>query len=305
MGKKSKKKGGGGGAASKAARKEKLQERREQQLEQLDQYSDDDGDNNNENRRAREYFVGDRVWFRTENYWNGDNPNTYRGIVQSVDGDFVDVKPLQEIIDGGNYTERISIKTTYPDSCVLPDFCDMTLRFDAGDQVVCSYDEWEPAVVEYLWPTGKMNHGSDHPLTAAEMVPHYKCFLAFSNESVQAPEDNDKYIKMRPTSFWFKVGDRVVFDPAMVERASSAAAVNYLQRNNTSWIRGEVTEVDMCAAGRSYAAYECSFHVGTKIYSCSIWDDDDESIALADADPRKRLFDAIEQDCSRLHFISH
>eukprot|EP00984_Skeletonema_dohrnii_P009927 scaffold3827_cov72-Skeletonema_dohrnii-CCMP3373.AAC.1 len=115
MGKKSKKKGG---AANKAARKEKLQERREQQLEQLDQQHYSDGGNNElvDNRRDREYFVGDRVWFMgDESYCDMRNPNTYRGVVHAVDGDFVEIKPLQSLIDGGNYTERIPTKTKPPD----------------------------------------------------------------------------------------------------------------------------------------------------------------------------------------------
>ena len=99
MGKKSKKKGG---AANKAARKEKLQERREQQLEQLDQNSDDGGNNELvDNRRDREYFVGDRVWFKDDlSYCVGDNPNMYRGIVDAVDGDFVEITPLQSLMMG-------------------------------------------------------------------------------------------------------------------------------------------------------------------------------------------------------------
>jgi hypothetical protein len=148
MGKKSKKKGG---VANKAARKEKLQERREQQLEQLDQYSGD-GANNElvENRRHREYFVGDRVWFSGDpSYCVGDNPNTYRGIVHAVDGDFLEVKPLQALIDGVHYIQRISTKTKPPGMYVFPDFCDMTLRFDVGDKVVCKlFDGWIPATVD-------------------------------------------------------------------------------------------------------------------------------------------------------------
>ena len=109
---KSKKKGG---TANKTARKEKLQERREQQLEQLDQYLDD-GDNNEliDNRRDREYFVGDRVWFvdnRDSSHCERKNPNTYQGIVQAVDGDLLEIKPLQAFIDGVHYTQRISTKT--------------------------------------------------------------------------------------------------------------------------------------------------------------------------------------------------
>jgi hypothetical protein len=301
MGKKSKKKGGGG-AASKAARKEKLQERREQQLEQLDHHNSDDT-----NRRVREYFKWDRVWFMGD-CMRHDNPNTYRGIVQSVDGEFVVVKPLQSLIDGSDYTERILTVGDF-DYHVFPDFCDMTLRFDVGDNVLCCVLQPGPggyvsATVDDLWPIGELK---SLPSSAEDMVPHYRCSKEFDDESendrVAAPADTDNCIKSRPTSFRLKVGDDVTFNTAMAG-GNSAAASNYLRRNSeTSWIRGKVTNVDRCAAGRSYASYECSFQVGAKSYSCSIWEDDDEHIALADTDPRKRLFDAIEQDCSRLHFI--
>ena len=81
-----------------------MQERREQQLEQLDHQYYSDGGNNElvDNRRDREYFVGDRVWFKDDlSYCVGDNPNMYRGIVDAVDGDFVEITPLQALIDGG------------------------------------------------------------------------------------------------------------------------------------------------------------------------------------------------------------
>lgn len=325
MGKKSKKKGGGG-AASKAARKEKLQERREQQLEQLDQYSDgDDGDNNNEFQprsfRTREYFVGDRVWFCGPCI-RYDNPNTYRGIVQSIDGEFVVVKSLQSFIDGSDYIERISTEhNVYPYldassgsnmyDVVFPDFCDMTLRFDVGDKVCCMLDgEGKvPATVDYLWAIGELA-GRPLPSTAGDMIPLYKSLKRCHNEtrypSVAAPHDKDDCIQIRPTNFRCKVGDRVVFNPAkatFLMRVISAPLENYLQQNRESWVLGKITEVDICEVGKDYAPYVCSFQVGAKSYSCIIWDDNDENIALANADPRKRLFDAIEQDCTRLHFI--
>src|SRR6056300_1119561 len=198
MGKKSKKKGGGG-AASKAARKEKLQERREQQLEQLDEYNSDGGDNNNEElqeRRDREYFVGDRVWFMGYSM-RRDNPNTYRGIVQSVDGSSVEVKPLQSFIDGSNYTERISTKDDFNydiSDCVFPDFCDMTLRFDVGDKVICSDEggRWGSATVDDLWAIGEIR---SLPSSAADAVPHYKFAKEYYDESecdCTVPKDSDE-----------------------------------------------------------------------------------------------------------------
>eukprot|EP00984_Skeletonema_dohrnii_P030927 scaffold22810_cov103-Skeletonema_dohrnii-CCMP3373.AAC.1 len=304
MGKKSKKKGG---AANKAARKEKLQERREQQLDQLDQNSDDGGNNELlDNRRDREYFVGDRVWFKGDlSYCDGKNPNTYRGIVHAVDGDFVEITPLQALIDGDDYTQRIPTKIKPSQKMyVFPDFCDMTLRFDIGDNVICNVDDWVPASVSYLWPIEENDFLQGFlPATASDVVPHYECKMLFGGDypTVTAPHDDDDYIQLKPTSFRFKVGDRVTFN-SMKARGNTAAAANHLRRN-AEWSDGKITSVDLCEEGLDYAVYECTFKVAAKKYSCFINDDDDEHIALVDADPRKRLFDAIEQDCSRDHFL--
>ena len=310
MGKKSKKKGGG--AASKAARKEKLQERREQQLEQLDQNPDDGGGGNNElvkkRRPDREYFVGDRVWFKGDPaHYDKNNPNTYRGIVQKVDENFVEITPLQTLIDGADYTERIYFYTEctpQDESYVFPDFCDMTLRFDIGEKVICSADGWIPASVCKLWPIDLIrNHSLTLPAAAADEVPHYYCdqVLSDNHPFLSAPSDFDSTIQKRPTSFRFKVGDNVTFNSLKAE-GNTRAAENYLHRAAT-WTDGKIILVDVCEENLNYAVYECSFKVATKKYSCLILDDDDENIALVDADPRKRLFDAIEQDCSRDHFI--
>ena len=109
MGKKSKKKGKAGDN-TKASRKERLQERREQQLDALDRDSDEDYDDDeaNENETPpplqREYFVGDRVWFVKNANWDGCNPNSYRGIVQCVHANSVDILSLQSMIDGDSTT---------------------------------------------------------------------------------------------------------------------------------------------------------------------------------------------------------
>ena len=258
MGKKSKKKGG---AANKAARKEKLQERREQQLEQLDQYySDDDGNIAVvDNRGDREYFVGDRVWFKGERY-DVVNPNTYRGIVQKVDGDFVEIKPLQALIGGAHYTERIPTKTKPPDDVYLfPDFCDMTLRFDIGDKVVCNADRYRiPASVNMCWPLVEIEEqGLPLPGTPEDQVPHYKCNKLFVGNypCVAAPHDDDDTIRRRPTSFRLKVGDNVTFN-SIRAWGNTTAAENQLRRREPLWTEGKIILVDVCEEGLDYAAYE-------------------------------------------------
>jgi hypothetical protein len=49
-----------------------------------------------------------------------------------------------------------------------------------------------------------------------------------------------------------------------------------------------------------YRIYRCSSGSEER-YTCRILKDDDEHIAKSSADPRERLFEAIEQDCSRKH----
>jgi hypothetical protein len=78
-------------------------------------------------------------------------------------------------------------------------------------------------------------------------------------------------------------------------------AIQYL--NKSSWIEGTVTARDITGLEYYYISYECSFDIAGKQYLCHITKDDDEHIAHANASPRKRLFDAIEQDCSRTHLI--
>eukprot|EP00986_Skeletonema_menzelii_P017188 scaffold18116_cov126-Skeletonema_menzelii.AAC.1 len=301
MGKKSKKKG---------ARKEKLQERREQQLEQLDRYDSDGGSNEVvDNRRDREYFVGDRVWFKGDRaYYDENNPNSYRGLVHAVDGDFVEIKPLQALIDGIHYTERIPTKTKPPDKFyVFPDFCDMTLRFDVGDKVICKVcDCLIPASVCTFWPIGEFEvKGIPLPAAAVDRVPHYKCEKllkdGYGPPCVPALKDCDSFIRRKPASFRFEVGDTVTFN-SMRAWGNTAAASNQLQRCALEWTEGKIILVDVCEEGVDYAVYECSFKVAGKKYTCLIEKDDDEHIAPIGAEPRRRLIEAIEQDCSRDHF---
>jgi len=274
MGKKSKKKGGG--KSSKAARKEKIHERREQQLEDLD-YPDN----------KRPFFEGDRVWFHEESSWgDGSNPNKYRGIVKSVQENSLDIIPLQSKIDGHVTPVRISLKD------VFPDFCDMTLRFDVGDDVVCGTDRgWVTETVKSLWPIGEDSDPT--PIGPEDPIPRYRCV------SLTAPYDNNNCIMKHPSSFRFDVGDRVVFDPAMAEAKGNSAA--QLRSNSSSWLKGNVTSVDVTGLYDYYAAYGCSFVAAGKQYSCHIVKDDDEHVARSDANPRDRLLEAIEQDCSIYH----
>jgi len=289
MGKKSKKKGG---ATNKAARKEKLQERREQQLEEVD---------NNQGSTAlvpRQYFEGDRVWFVSGDVWGeGDNPNNYRGIVKCVLDGKLDIIPLQSMIDGHNRSVTVPLNGDK----VFPDFCDMTLRFDVGDRVLCYAQEgWTHAIIIYQWPILEIkNQGCRLPISPTDMVPRYKCDVGFvGNNPTQfcaAPEDEDYYIKKDQTSFRFDEGDNVIFKCKLPSGVDSS-------RRNGNWISGIVKSVDITGMDK-YAAYTCSCEIDGKQYIYHITKDNDACIAKEGTNPRSRLFEAIEQGCSRDHIM--
>ena len=300
MGKKSKKKGKAGD--TKASRKERLQERREQQLDALDRDSDEDYDDDEANENEppaplhREYFVGDRVWFVVKDYWDACNSNSYRGIVKCVHLSSVDILSMQSMIDGDSTT---LINVPLDDYDLYPDFCDLTLRFNVGERVICKCDTgWLPMTVAYLWPIGEIN---DPPQTTNDVVPRYKCRDPRNrHEFVAAPEDNDRYIMKHPSIYRCELYDRVIFN-ARLAKTTTKVAIQYL--NKSSWIEATVTARDVTGLEYYYISYECSFDIAGKQHLCHITKDDDEHIAHANASPRKRLFDAIEQDCSRTHLI--
>lgn len=302
MGKKSKKKG----ATNKAARKEKLQERREQQLEEVDNNQGSSTD-----LAPREYYEGDRVWFLSKDNFYGANPYTYRGIVKHVKDDSLVIIPLQSKIDGHNQSVTALLNSKH--SYVFPDFCDMTLRFDLGDRVLCSQSEgWTPKEVHYLWPIGEIPaQGYPIPQKPDDVVQRYKCGdhgieLNDNNHSrfCAAPYDDDDAIMKHPSTFRFEVGDNVIF--SAYEAVGNSRSTSQLDKmvNNDSWIwiNGVITAIDTTGM-ETYAAYTCSFEVEGRKYSCYITKDNDEHIAKQTADPRGRLFEAIEQDCSRDHIM--
>jgi hypothetical protein len=209
MGKKSKRKGKAVDS-TKASRKERLQERREQQLDALDRDYEEDYDDDEANGNEapaplqREYFVGDRVWFVKKDNWDGCNPNSYRGIVQSVQENSVDILSLQSMIDG-DLTTLINIPLG---DYLYPDFCDLTLRFNVGDRVLCACDVgWLTMNVAYLWPIGEVHVP---PQTTNDIVPRYKCNDPTSrHQLVAVPEDDDRCIMKHPSFYRCELDDRL------------------------------------------------------------------------------------------------
>ncbi|KAL3785516.1 hypothetical protein ACHAW5_005270 [Stephanodiscus triporus] len=297
MGKKSRKRG----AAVGSNHKERLQERREQQLEGLDR----DEPNVAPEQREREFFIGDRVWFHDEHSWgDGKNPYSYRGIVKRVDAKSVYILSLQSMMDG-NHSHSALIEVSKGEK-VYPDFCDLTLRFNLGDRVLCKTNYgWIPSTITYLWPIGEITiQGMPIPQKPEDDVPRYKCKHVdndprYEYECAGAPYDDDGCIIKHQSSFRFEVGESVVFNVGLATATGKSAAQ---LKNKLSWHKGTVSAVDVTGL-EHYAAYTCSFDVAGKQYSCHVIKDDDEHITRKNADPGSRLFEAIELDCSRSHLI--
>ncbi|KAL7543061.1 hypothetical protein ACHAXR_012566 [Thalassiosira sp. AJA248-18] len=285
MGKKSKKKGSG--SNTKTARKERLQERREQQLDNLDQ------NGQNFEYIQRPVLPGDRVWYIGLLEASDASVHRHRAIVGTVleESNSVCIRPL--IGPGGT---RGRLRLGISSDKVFPDFRDLTLRFDVGDRVLCSTyeDGWVPATVTSLWPIDECYTPGSSRLPSApdDAVICYKC------GDITVPRDEDSYIMKLPDSFRFSIGDNVCFNAGK----SVLGAKCSRNKITSPWMNATVASVDIHGMDY-YAAYECTFNVNGKTYSCDILQDDDEHIAREGADPRSRLFDAIEQNCSRKHLI--
>ena len=292
MGKKSRRKGGGSNNKKKADRTEQQSQERGEQQPAQHQPSDAAQNLQRAPALSREYYVGDRVWIIPSD--EERNPNSYRGVIHDIKEDHYLVITMQAIIDG---TET-SIQVTKEK--IFPDFHALTLRFDIGDKVVALDNNgcWVAGTVERLWPVIVFAKMPQLPSSPKSAMIHYVIRSEFG-QWLPIISDDDSSIKSRSTSFRFQVGGRVLFDPKKVQASDNAAV---LLRRCSTWLSGVITATHVSREGVDYAAYECSFHVGKKSYSCLIIRDDDEHIAQVDAEPRTRLSDAIEQGCNRSHF---
>mmetsp|Transcript_16444 Transcript_16444/g.38138 ORF Transcript_16444/g.38138 Transcript_16444/m.38138 type:complete len:2423 (+) Transcript_16444:381-7649(+) len=297
MGKKSKKKGG---ASSKTSRKKKLAERREQQLFEADESS------NQGHEHERPYFENDRVWFHHEDCWgDGSNSMMYRGIIKRVnnEGDgYVDVAPLQWLSDGSDKTVRIEhIRESSGKGQIIPDWCDMTLRFDVGDRVLCYvYGEWRPCVVSVVWPIGTLSSTSGRPpRSPTDDFPRYACSFQDEDGRCIIEKDDDDFIMEHPSVFRFSIGQKIVFN---TKHARLPGAIMHKVRSQFPWLEGSITARDITGEAGYYTVYECKFKFGSKgDYFADIERDVDEHIASLSTDPRTRLLDSIVQDCERSH----
>ncbi|CAJ1941281.1 unnamed protein product [Cylindrotheca closterium] len=186
------------------------------------------------------------------------------------------------------------------------------LRFGVGDRVLClfqGYDDgdhgkWVEHEVLKLWPRPLEDWANRNVKSLA--YPLYDCKAVEVGHTITIYDDlSEKEIRDIPLSTRFDVGDKVVFNAVLAEGIKLAG--RYL---GDGWRDGKVVSTIPPTIHRSsrnkskrfteyMGSYECSFQHNGKVHKCYILADTDEHIARDD--PRTRLMNAIEDDCSRDH----
>jgi hypothetical protein len=293
-------------------------------------------DNTNNNSNNDENFIngrtileGDRVWIvsrrkeETIDEDGNDDPGLRRGVVRKIittesdsdSDDIVHVQPFAFLRVGNDTIWPILKKN------LIRDTMNLTTLFDVGDRVVCNSDKgWMPGVVTYKWPVWeyRADRNNNSPIQIPQ-IPYYeiKTYPSMAGimdqgpRNVAAPTEDEETIKKYPSVFRFSIGDCVVFDSCKAYFPMETTNCN----DNNGWIVGVISDVDVFKQYEygyyEYGVFECKFEQkgivrrgkSEKRYgnTCLILKDEDEYITLADNDPRKRLFAAIEQDCSFEH----
>ncbi len=277
-----------GSSKSKAAYKAKMEDRKQQaigytiapaqaQVEQITKFT---------------ILPGDRVWFYHEETLNRDNPNTYRGILQSfgdgdIDGRFCQIHPLS------NYVRGDPSVVVVRDTHIYRDLDAWTTRYRVGDDIVCkTHLGWLPAKIKHLWPIWQVDQvGENMPCYSVE------CFPTHGNLFLQTiVRDDDSCLTRWHRNFRFKVGNLVTFD-----REQALPLAEYTPSNR--WATGVVVERDVLGLNEVYAVYKCvsESDVGLpQVYY--ITKDVDECIATADKSKGlERFMECIDQGCSYEH----
>ena len=300
-----------------------------------DEYANviEDGNNNhyynNDNDTSineQTILEGDRVWIvcskeeATMNDKDGlDDPGLRRGVVKKISDsdDTVYVQPFAFLRVGNDTTWPILKKN------LLRDILNLTTEFDVGDKVVCETgDGWMPGVVTYLWPVWECKSVENYkqgrvPYYEIKVYPSMAGIMDTDPCNVASPYEDERAIRKHPSVFRFSIGDSVVFDSS---EAHCLSKKNTNHNGHIGWIIGRISAVDIFMQHK-YGVYECTVEEkevvvakggrdrgrskgkfkGNLISTYLIWKDEDQYIALANNNPRDRLFDAISQDCSYEH----
>jgi hypothetical protein len=115
---------------------------------------------------------------------------------------------------------------------------------------------------------------------------------------LRCKDDSEGMIMEHPSTFRFSVGDAVLFS---TDKAAFLTDIDCRAAKMQPWKEGRIVKVDLFGQ-QYYSVYEVSF-VGprNRRTTCAIISDDDEHICRADATPRERLLDAIDQRCNYAH----
>jgi len=252
------------------------------------EFDPDANENNDEDLqpyggKERPFLDGDFVFYR-----NGSREGDpmLRGTIKLTSrNDFMFTSHDQKV--------KLIVKTDE----IHPDFYQTQLRFKTGNTVLCRIErEWVISEVIREWPKEYFND----PLPF-----QYMCRYPLGEVCVTGTNGDIDELR---TDFRFQLGDEVIFNvrKAIVIGKSPSGL-------SSDWIEGKITKLNPCTdkmtrhSASTYTVwhgrYACTFLHKGKEFHCHIVTDNDEHVAKADKkkNPRARLMDAIEQDCSLGH----
>ena len=293
MGKKSRKKVG------KNEHQERMKARAEKREEQLiqaeEEYEADQDKLPIYGGKPREFIDGDYV-----RYYKGKNGSVRRGVISDY---FKDGKKIEDYFTFKDYDFDVSECVSVND--IYTDIGGMEQRFQVGMKVRCrsgdTQNQWIPCVIKELWP--RPDEGVSNRSVEQDVYPMYLCQSYFVEDyQMTIYDDTDEYIREIPGPTRLNIGDEVVFNSGLAESIK-----NSHRHFNGGWMNGKIVKTNprdelwmKNKRSSTYVGrYKCSFRAKGKEHSCYILEDNDEYISQSD--PRTRLFDAIEQDCSYEH----
>ena len=189
---------------------------------------------------------------------------------------------------------------------ICPDYYPTRQRFQEGEQVLLhrstAHPGWVVARVDCEWP--KPNR-SRYPRFFNDPMPFYQFRTPVGTTIIHGDERRNILPFPIPGFCRFQSGDEVTFNADKADEKDQC----YLKGG---WMAGKITEVNPSVDQKdendvSYKVYngqyECTFLHKGKEARCLIMQDDDEHVSN-NADPRARLSDTIEQNCS-IHHIDY
>mmetsp|Transcript_31447 Transcript_31447/g.75881 ORF Transcript_31447/g.75881 Transcript_31447/m.75881 type:complete len:2497 (-) Transcript_31447:208-7698(-) len=310
MGKKSRKKKNSN-KESHQARMQERAARREEERKAAEEEEAEETEKDNQldyGGKSRPFFDGDLVRYCEPSHSHG----MVRGVIRrKVDGS-------DEELPEGKFQftayEENAVAKIVDEEDIYTDLHFTQLRYEVGDRVLCcnkdnpddDVGEWIQHEVIELWPFPPAVYNWS---VLSRSYPLYVCEPEVDLGYLMPVYDglSEKEIRDIPLSTRFDAGDMVVFNAEMAEGIKLSG--RFL---GSGWRAGKIVDTipmkikQKGRKGPKYTVYlgfyECSFQHKGKVHRCYILEDTDEHIARDD--PRTRLWNAIEDDCS-MHHISY